>query len=231
MTLELTLSQPPATEAEFHPASPLELIADAESSSLVSGINKINAAELTAGQQSSIWSLVRASLGEILKRDYFEGIAAKDATVYYAENFKGIAIAYNTPFGAYLDIFAVEPKKQKNGIGKKLFAAVVNEMGPGVFLRTRPFRPARGFYEKNMGIPITFKNCDGIVYLGFFKGIPPAKIEGGLKYMQGKGLNYETGALIKATEVISHFAHGVSEKAANLTKPLPNYFTHNSKPY
>ena len=231
MNLELALSQPTAAESGFHPASPLELIADAESSSLVPGINKINAAELTAGQKSSIWLLVRESLGEILKRNYFEGIAAKDATVYYAENFKGIAIAYGTPSGAYLDIFAVEPKKQKNGIGKRLLTAVVNEMGPGVFLRTRPFRPARGFYEKNMGIPITFTNCDGIGYLGFFKGMPPEKIASGLKYMQGKGLNYETGALVKATELISHFAHGVSEKAANLTKPLPGYFTRNSKPY
>ncbi|HLC61967.1 MAG TPA: GNAT family N-acetyltransferase [Candidatus Nanoarchaeia archaeon] len=231
MTLELDLNQPLATEGGFHTASRLELIADAESKPLASGINKIKAAELTAGQQRSIWSLVRESLGEILKKNYFEGIAAKDATVYYSENFEGIAIAYNTPFGAYLDIFAVKPKKQRNGIGKKLFAAVADEMGPELFLRTQSFRPAREFYEKNMGTPITFKNCDGTGYLGFFKGMSPVKIEGGKKYMENKSLNYESSPLIKATEVVRHFAHGISEKAANLTKTLPGHAAYNPRPY
>lgn len=152
-------------------------------------INSIGASELGQRERQQIRNLVKSSLNEKLKANYFEQIAEKGATVYYAGNFEAIGIAYVTPFGAYLDILATKPKLQGGGRGSALFDKIAAEMGPGLFLRSQPFREFD--YNKRTGHVELFRNCDGIEYNGYFKGMPADKVTGARQWMAGKPSNYE----------------------------------------
>lgn len=188
MALEIVLQPNPANSGVM-PLGKLEQLVGV-SEITEPEINKIKAADLAPEQQDAIRSLVKRSLGRLMN-NYFEEITAKDATVYYAGNFDGVAITYKTPFGTYLDILAVKREKRGRKLGTSLFGRVVEESDSHVFLRSQPSRgKINEWYRVHTDAAIPFKNHnEQILYNSFFMGIQD--INGALEWMKAKPSNYE----------------------------------------
>lgn len=152
-------------------------------------IEEIAAKDLTAGQQSLIYSLVLRTLSDTLKSDYFADITAKKAVIYYVGNFEGVAITYMTEYGNLLDILAVE--NPRNGIGSRLFNHVASKSDGRVFCRSQPIRGYRDWYANRTDSIQTFPNVEGTTYDHFFKGMSQAQTDGASELFRNKGSNYE----------------------------------------
>jgi len=71
---------------------------------------------------------------------------------------------------AYLNSFGVINGYQKNGVGKDLFAAMVNRFGK-IFWRSDPRRGIKDFYVEQSSGSQDFVSKDGHLYRGYYRGL------------------------------------------------------------
>ncbi len=91
-----------------------------------------------------IATLIKRSFGKELVPGYFNG---EVKAVVVQEDYLGIAIVKEMDGIAYLDKFAVDPVVQKNGVGKKIWAALT-DLYPALAWRAKEGNRINGWYEK-----------------------------------------------------------------------------------
>ena len=134
-------------------------------------------------------SVVEQSFGATLKPGYRESSA--NAEVVFENGMKGAMILRLDlkGVGPYMDIIAVPPPYQGNGLGKSLMLDGMQMRGiDELSWRSKPSRPATGFYLSlvqggNGGFTV-IKSADGIEYNAYWMGMPVDKALPAIKYMK-----------------------------------------------
>lgn len=107
-------------------------------------------------------ALVEASFGRAPVPELFDREVSR---IFLEEAYRGAAVVIDTPLGAYLSKFVVERAAQGEGIGRDLWAAMLNEH-PTLFWRARADNPINDWYGRQ---------ADGLARLGrwtvFWKGL------------------------------------------------------------
>ena len=156
----------------------------------------INIVRISDMDKALITEIVRDSLGEELREDYFHQAAGKGSVVFWERGNKGFLISQ----GYYVDIAAVRKESQGNHLGNDLFVAFADYQGasPKAYWRSRTDRegPANDFYQRfikrfpDSGFQ-EFVAYDGTRYCGYWFGLKPREIADGLELMRNKPRNYK----------------------------------------
>lgn len=112
-------------------------------------------------------ALLASSFGRAPDERFFDRPVAR---IHLEEHYRGVAIVTDTPLGAYLTKFAVEPEAQGEGLGRDLFAAAAAEH-PTLHWRARAGNPIGAWYATV---------CDGLCRFAdwhvYWRGLEPARI-------------------------------------------------------
>jgi len=121
-----------------------ELFTDAGSGTLVRKGENLNVYESWNDiDVSKVRSLIEASFGEKLDKDYFE--KTKLYKAYITETYRALAIVTNETGIPSLDKFVVDVEARGEGLARTLWLKLVGD-NPSLFWRARPHNPINGFY-------------------------------------------------------------------------------------
>jgi hypothetical protein len=116
-------------------------------------------------KQSIVRGVVQRAFAQELLDDYFSDTRR---IAYVEANTKGVGIVFPHTFAQYLDVLAVDPEYQRNGLGND----IIDSIGERIFWRSKPSRKDINlFYFKISDGHQRFTAKDGIVYNGFWKGL------------------------------------------------------------
>jgi bifunctional N-acetylglutamate synthase/kinase len=112
-------------------------------------------------------ALLASSFGRPPRDEFFTRAAPR---IYLEEGYRGAAIVFDTPLGAYLSKFAVDREAQGEGMGRDLWERISADH-PVIFWRARSDNPISAWYAKL---------CDGFARFPewhvFWKGLRPEQI-------------------------------------------------------
>lgn len=123
----------------------------------------------------------RGRVGEILAASFGRPPLAsffdrEPLRVYLEESYRGVAILFASPLGAYLSKFAVTPEAQGEGIARELWDALAED-NPVVFWRARASNPINEWYTKL---------AEGLMrippWLVFWRGVTLASIPDAIRW-------------------------------------------------
>lgn len=97
------------------------------------------------------------------------------ASVYLADDYRGVGIVSETEQGPYLSKFAVDRRAQGEGVGRDLWRALVRDHQT-LLWRSRPDNPIAAWYQQQ---------CDGMVRAGiwlvFWRGLPHTRLSAAIE--------------------------------------------------
>lgn len=114
--------------------------------------------------------------------DSFERPMAQDVLhaglrhCYVADNYRGVALVSDCPFGGYLDKFAVAPLARGEGVGRDLWESVVHDH-PTLLWRARAENPITNWYEQQSDG--RFRRGTWTVYL---RGLEPEQVPAAIAF-------------------------------------------------
>ena len=121
-------------------------------------------------------ALLASSFGRPPREEFFQTAARAVPRIYLEEAYRGAAILFDTPLGAYLSKFAVDREAQGEGMGRDLWERVTADH-PVIFWRARSDNPIAAWYAKL---------CDGLARFPewhvFWRGIRPDQIPAAIEY-------------------------------------------------
>ncbi len=130
----------------------------------------------------SAWSEVdlvrlRALVTAAFGRPPLEAMFARPVSrLFVEEEYRGAAVLLDTPLGAYLTKFVVDPEAQGEGLGRDLWDTFVAEH-PAVFWRARPWNPIAPWYAREAAGLCRFPE-----WHVFWKGLANERIPAAIEY-------------------------------------------------
>ncbi len=168
-------------------ASVIEVLESRMDNGDYKGATVISAKRLNDKQKELIAGIVTHAFDEKLRENYFSDLYGTDAVVFIENENNGVAIVR----GHLLDIAAVDPAKQGNGVGSGLMYSAL-QLQEKLYWRSQTKRKlANDFYQSLMNNPQKFSGIDERKYFGYAVGLTQEEFKIALAYMQQKPKNFE----------------------------------------
>ena len=129
--------------------------------------------DYAAVDRDRVRRLLESAFDKPLSDDFF---ARPIASLYVADDVRGLAIINQTVHGSYLSKFAVDRQAQGEGVGRDLWRALVADC-PMLLWRSRRDNPVAAWYQQQ---------CDGMMrtarWLIFWRGLDVDRIAEAIRY-------------------------------------------------